>query len=78
MNPAQSLINKSCAHKRKKIRENLLKIELLKIWREKIAEMDNNYGYQNTEKMEVDDTPLFPVERPDGYYEGGFSMIRHH
>ena len=40
--------------------------------------MDNNYGYQNTEKMEVDDTPLFPVERPDGYYEGGFSMIRHH
>jgi len=32
--------------------------------------MDNNHGYQNTERMEVDDTPLFPIERPDGYYEG--------
>ena len=32
--------------------------------------MDNNHSYKNTEKMEVDDTPMFPVERPDGYYEG--------
>ena len=35
--------------------------------------MDNDHGYQNTEKMEVDDTPLFPIQRPDGYYEGWFS-----
>ena len=34
---------------------------------------DDNHGYQNTENMEVDNTPLFPVERPDGYHEGWFS-----
>ena len=35
--------------------------------------MDNNHAYQNTEKMEIDDIPMFPIERPDGYYEGWFS-----
>ena len=35
--------------------------------------MDNNHSYSNTENMEVDNTHLFPVERTDGYYEGGFS-----
>ena len=35
--------------------------------------MDNNHGYENTETMQIDDTPIFPIERPNGYYEGGFS-----
>ena len=35
--------------------------------------MENNHGYENTETLEIDDTPIFPIERPNGYYEGGFS-----
>ena len=36
--------------------------------------MDNDHGYENTETIEIDQTPLHPIERPNGYYEGGFTI----
>ena len=38
------------------------------------AEMDNDHGYENTRTIEIDQTPLHPIERPNGYYEGGFTI----